>query len=128
MLCLHMDNYLECEKFSNFLCLVLVYCQMGIASSSAFLLICGTNEFIYDLRILTAFELFENCQAKKKNMCGSCTMGTRAKGRSVGTFVYFFIFFYFFIFCNIFIYLLFKPQSLQLDTYVLSNGCTEDFS
>ena len=35
---------------------------MGIASSSAFLLICGTNEFIYDLRILTAFELFENCQ------------------------------------------------------------------
>ena len=62
MPCLHMDNYLECEKFSNLLCLVLVYCQMGIASSSAFLLICGTNEFIYDLRILTAFELFENCQ------------------------------------------------------------------
>ena len=30
--------------------------------SSASLLMSGTNEFIYDLRILTAFELFENCQ------------------------------------------------------------------
>ena len=31
--------------------------------SSASLLISGTNnELIYDLRILTAFEVFENCQ------------------------------------------------------------------
>ena len=30
--------------------------------SSASLLISGTNDFIYDLRILTALELFENCQ------------------------------------------------------------------
>ena len=62
MPCLHMDIYLVLNVLN-----ILMSCFSSLPDgnclfSSASLLISGTNDFIHDLRILTAFELFENCQ------------------------------------------------------------------